>query len=217
MLGALAWASLARASIPLPAYDDQLVQERWHKVNRLIEAACEPGPGGYGCAREPLLEAIQLAQSFQDQVTVDARLEYLIGLAYRGLDDGPAAERHLRRSVELDPERTDAWHDLGEVLLDRKAYPEAKLAFTQVDERVTRGSRAWVGPFRLAEVAAWEHDPEAFEAHLRTAIKRGFSFRLVLHDPDWRTFAADPEIGPSVSKLVTVYGTAEQLKTLRVE
>lgn len=209
--------SLAWASMPLPAYDDQVVQVRWHKVNRLIEAACEPGPGGYGCAREPLLEAIELAQRFQDQVTVDARLEYLIGLAYRGLDDSSNAEKHLRKSVELDAGRTDAWHDLGELLLDRKAYGEAKHAFTQVDERVTRGSRAWVGPFRLAEVAAWEHDPEAFEQHLRKAIQRGFSFRLVLHDPDWRTFAADPEIGPSVSKLVTVYGTPDQLKTLRVE
>lgn len=207
----------AWATTPLPAYDDALVQDRWHRVNSLIEAACEPGPGGSGCAEEPLREAIELAQAFQDHVTPDARLEYLIGLAHRGLEDDTTAEKHFRRAVELDPGRTDAWHDLGELLLDRRAYIEAKQAFTQVEQRVTRGKRAWVGPFRLAEVAAHQQDPETFERHLRKALSLGFSFRMVLHDTEWRTFARDPQIGPSVSKLVTVYGTAEQLKTLRVE
>ena len=37
---------LAWATMPLPAYDDVVVQRRWFKVNGLIEAACEPGPGG---------------------------------------------------------------------------------------------------------------------------------------------------------------------------
>lgn len=212
ILVALAWATM-----PLPAYDDVVVQREWFKVNGLIEAACEPGPGGLGCAPEPLREAIERATTFQTQVTPDARLEYLIGLAYRGLEDDSSAEQHLRKAVEMDPERTDAWHDLGELLLDRGAYEPAKKAFTQVRDRVDRGKTAWIGPFRLAEVAAHQQQPEVFETELREAIRRGFSFKMVLHDPDWRTFARDPVIGPSVSKLVTVYGTPEQLKTLRVE
>lgn len=208
---------LAWATMPLPAYDDVVVQRRWFKVNGLIEAACEPGPGGTACAREPLEEAIALATSFQQTVTPDARLEYLIGLAHRGLEDDASAERHLRKAVQMDPERTDAWHDLGELLIDRGAYGPAREAFVQVRDRIDRGRNAWIGPFRLAEVAAHQQQPEVFETELREAIRRGFTFNTVLHDPDWRTFARDPVIGPSVSKLVTVYGTPEQLKTLRVE
>ena len=206
--------SVVWASMPLPAYDDVRIQAHWHEINRLIEVACEPGPGGLGCVEDPLREAIAKATTFQETVTVDARMEYLIGLAYRGLNDKKSAEVHLQMAVDLDPNRTDAWHDLGELLLDRSAIADAKKAFTEVDRRLTRGSRAWVGPFRLAEVAAHEQDVVAFEKQLRTALSRGFNFRFVLHDTEWRGFAADPVIGPSVAKLVTVYGTREQLRTL---
>lgn len=211
------WAAsigLAFAGMPLPDYRDALVQAVWHEVDSLIEAACLDRPAQLACHPEPLAEAIQRATQFQRQVTPDARLEYLIGLAHRSGGDPTAAERSFRSAVALDADRADAWHDLGELMLLQGRYDDARVAFEHVARLVTDGNRAWLGPWRLAEVAGHQKDPAAFETHVRTALSRGFTFRLVRGDPTWRGFLADPVIGPSARKLITVYGTPDVLQSL---
>ncbi|MCB9674985.1 MAG: tetratricopeptide repeat protein [Alphaproteobacteria bacterium] len=210
-------ALLAHAEVPLPDYQDALVQRTWYRVNSLIEAACSNGPGVMACAKEPLDEAIGLASTFQAQVVQDARLEYLLGLAYLSRGDRSEGETHLRIAVRLDPERSDAWHDLGEILLQDSRFDEAAEAFAHVTELVDTGPKSWLGPWREAEVAAHQGRPEAFEKHMKLALQRGFSFRTIRGLPNWRQFYADPVMGPSVTKLVTVYGTPDILKSLEPE
>lgn len=210
------WAVLAAsASMPLPDYRDALVQAAWYEVNGLIDAACVDRPVHLGCHPEPLAEAIEKATAFQAQVTRDARLEYLVGLAHRSGGDDQAAERSFRAAVELDVDRADAWHDLGELMLAQGRYDEANTAFEHVARLVDDGPRAWLGPWRLAEVAAHRKDPDAFEAHMRRALERGFTFRTIRGLPAWKGFLADPTMRPSVEKLITVYGTPDVLDSLR--
>lgn len=206
---------IAAAEMPLPDYEDLLVQRTWHEVNSLIEAACTGNPATLACNEEPLDEAIETATAFQKHVVRDARLEYLTGLAYLSKRDNVAGRRHLVAAVELDPERSDAWHDLGEVDLQGARYADAAVAFAHVTELVDAGSKAWLGPWREAEVAAHRQDPEAFERHMKLALRRGFSFRTIRGLPNWKGFLADPIIGPSVRKLVTVYATPEVLDSLQ--
>ncbi|MCB9692004.1 MAG: tetratricopeptide repeat protein [Alphaproteobacteria bacterium] len=208
-------AGVAFGELPLPAYDEAVVVRTWEKMNSLVEAACQ-GPIGPGrsCSPEPLDEAIQRGTAFQEQVVPDARITYLIGLARLSKGERDLARTAFREAVRMDPHRVDAWHDLGEVALEDGDYATAREAFGQVATQVDKGSQAWLGPWRLAEVAAHEHDPEAFEGHMRVALERGFSFRFVQGLPTWRGFLADPAVGPSVRKLVTVYGSPEILESL---
>lgn len=209
------WAllGLAAASIPFPDYRDQLVQSTWFEVNSLLEAACD-APGFATCNPEPLDEAITKATAFQRHVTPDARLEYLIGLAWISRGEPAKGERALRAALALDVDRADAWHDLGELTLNQGRLDEAEEAFGHVDRLVPDGPRGWLGPWRLAEVAARRRDPVVFERQMKEALRRGFSFTLIQGRENWREFAADPAIGPVVRKLVTVYGTPDVLQSL---
>lgn len=210
------WVAVAVGSAPLPDYREELVQRTWHRVDSLIEAACSGPLGATQCHPEPLEEAIQRARAFQEQVTPDARLEYLVGLAWLRLGEPVKGEAALRRALALDAARADAWHDLGELLISQGRFAEAREAFEHVARLVPDGSRSWLGPWRLAEVAAHVGDAQAFEAQMKIALSRGFSFRQIRGLPHWKGFAADPHIGPSVRKLVTVYGTPDILESLDV-
>ncbi|MEZ4317969.1 MAG: tetratricopeptide repeat protein [Myxococcota bacterium] len=205
---------LAHAEVPLPDYEDALVQRTWYRVNSLIEAACSSGPGLRSCTQEPLDEAIHIASSFQAEVVRDARLEYLLGLAYLSRGDRAEGETHLQNAVALDPDRADAWHDLGEVYLQSERLDEAAGAFANVSRLVPTGPKAWLGPWREAEVAAHQGNSEAFEKHMKLALTRGFTFRTIRGLPNWKKFYADPALRPSVTKLVTVYGTPDILESL---
>lgn len=192
---------LALAEVPLPSWRDELAVQRWHEVDALLTA---------GQAEE----AIAAVRRFEARVTPDARLAYLEGLAHRQLGDNRAAERAYVRSVDMDPARQDAWYDLGELYLVQGRYDEADVAFGHVEELVDRGDRAWLGPWRRAEVAGWRRDPDAFEAHLREALRRGFTFREIEGRDNWRAFYADPVLRDSIRKLVTVYGDDSTLDSL---
>jgi len=211
----LALALSAHAEVPLPDYDDIVVQRTWHRINSLIEAACTGGPTVRACSKEPLDEAIQIASSFQSQVIRDARIEYLLGLAYRSRGDQAEGERHLRNATLMDADRPDAWNDLGEIYLQDGRYEQAAEAFTHVSRLVDTGSKSWLGPWRQAEVAAHRQQPEQFEEHMKVALSRGFSFQLVRGLPNWKAFYADPIMRPSVGKLITVYSTPDVLESLQ--
>lgn len=208
----------AWAERPFPAYDEVLITTTWEKMDALIEAACQgPGGGAVRCNPEPLAEAIQRGEAFQSQVTEDARITYLLGLAELSRGERQAARAHYLRSVALDETRIDAWHDLGELALEDGDLELAQRAFQAVADHLDRGPRAWLGPWRLAEVAAHRHQPDAFERNMLLALERGFSFRYVQGLPNWKAFLADPQVGPSVRKLLTVYATPEVLQSLQAD
>jgi len=191
----------ARAEMPLPSYSDAVGRSAWVQVNELVE-------------RGQYEEAIAEAQRFQDTVIETAGLEYLIGLSYRFLDNPKRAERHLRHSVELDPDYHSPWSDLGEIYLVQGRFDEARECYSKVTELLPNGPGAALGPRRLAEIAAHQQDPEAFEAHIREALRRGFSFREIAGLPNWQKFYADPTMHDSVLKMITVYGERSVLETL---
>ena len=193
------------------------MRAEWASVNASVEAACtRPRFIGQAatCRADELHLAIDRATRFQREVTPDGGLEYLIGLAHRYLGDTAEAERHYRRATALRPDDQGAWNDLGEMHLASGRWAEAEVAFTHVARLVPEGPSAWIGPWRLAEVAAQQHDAARFEDHLREALRRGFTFRTIAGLPNWKGFYADPALSDSIEKLVTVYGDRAILDSL---
>lgn len=188
----------ALAEVPPPSYREALSVAAWHQVNDLIEA------GKYEAA-------IDRAEAIEGQVLQSAGLAYLTGLSYRFLDRARPAERHLKRSIALDPTYSAPWGDLGELYLVQGRYDEARPCYEQV---AALEAALPVGPRRLAELSAHQHDAEGFETHIREALRRGFTFRDIAGLPNWRTFYADPTLHDSIDKMVTVYGDPTILETL---
>ena len=201
---ALILSGLSHAETPLLSYRQALLTEVWHEVNEMI-------------LQEHYTPALQRAESFQRDVTEDAALTYLMGESYRRLRQPKKAEKAFRRSLQLEPSRQDAWYDLGEVLLEQQRLNEAKIAFERVAELVDEGPKAWIAPFRLAEIAAAQQQPALFEEQLRKALSLGFSFQTVAGLPNWQSYYRDPIIHDSLSKLVTVYGSSEIQRSLETD
>lgn len=191
----------ARADVPLPSYRDAASRSVWLEVNSLLE-------------RGDPEEAIEAAKEFQRVVMQTAGLEYLIGLSYRLLDQPDEAEEHLLRSIRLDPGYPSPYNDLGELYLVQGRFDEARGAFLKVQELVPSGPGSSLAPRRLAEIAAHQQDPEAFERHVRDALERGFSFRDIAGLPNWQKYYADPVMHDSIVKMITVYGDRKVLETL---
>jgi tetratricopeptide (TPR) repeat protein len=200
----LVWLAVttANAEMPIPSYRAALVDEAWREVDALLEAGEQE-------------KAIARAQAFQEQVTPDGSLEYLIGYAYRTTDKPIEARDHYEKAVALDPTLDEAWYDLGEIYLLEGRWEDGERCFAEVAKLVTTGQFAWLGPWRLAEIAAHQKDPAKFEEHVHEALKRGFSFRQIEDLPNWRRFYADPVMHDSIDKMVTVYGSTSTLEKLR--
>ncbi len=191
----------ALAETPLPSYEDQVIREKWYEVNELLEAGLPA-------------EAEAKATAFQEQVTPDGGLEYLVGLSWRIRDDGAAAEKHYRRALELNPNLQEAWSDLGELLLIRGELQESEKCYREVSRLVPAGRFGWLGPQRLAEIAAHRHDPEEFDVWMHEALRRGFSIYSIAGLPNWQGFYADPAMHDTVAKFVTVYGDEDLRRSL---
>jgi tetratricopeptide (TPR) repeat protein len=194
--------AVALAEVPLPSYREALVSEAWRQSNELLEAGLPEQAAGS-------------AQAFEDTVEPDGSLEYLIGLSWNVRREPTKAAAHYELALKLDPDLGEAWYDLGELQLAAGAFDEARASFERVTALVTTGSHAYLGPQRLAEVAAHQQDPHAFEKHLHEALKRGFSFRSIAGLENWRRFYADPTMQDSVTKMITVYGEETTLESLQ--
>lgn len=211
---------VARAEPPLPSYREELVVAAWEDLDRAITDACvwPRGQEGLGvplsCEPARLDEVILRASLFLDRVVPDGRIRYLVGLAHRHKGELHQAQLAFRDAVRLSPDRAEAWFDLGELLAGQQDWDGARAAFEEVTRLVPEGTRSWPGWFQLAQVDAAQRRPEALEVHLRSALRHGFSFRLVTQNPAWRRFYADPELRPVLERLVSVYAEPEVRKAL---
>ena len=196
------WIPDAHAETPLPSYRDALVHQAWGEANDLLE-------GGHP------EDAAASAEKFEAWVEPDGGLEYIVGLSWRIRGDVGQAQDHYTRALALDPSLAEGWYDLGEIQLSAGAYAEARDSFTRVADLVATGPHAYLGPQRLAEVAAHQHDPDAFEIAMREALRRGFSFEMIAGLPNWKGFYADPAMRDSVEKMITVFGSEETLNSLK--
>ena len=138
------------------------------------------------------------------------------GVANRYIGEDDEAIRRYRASIALDPAHPDAWNDLGEIWMTRPGHTaEAREAFEHVRDLVPDGENAWLGPWRLAEVSALEHDPVGLERNIKDAIRLGFSFRQIAGLENWRGFYADPVLTDTLDKLLTVYAEPGVRESLR--
>jgi tetratricopeptide (TPR) repeat protein len=210
-------AALAHGAPPLPTYEQVLARDAWRRVNGRLEAGCafDPRLGGVACAEGTTAGVVAAVEAFSSTLFPDGPLSYLAGLASRYAGDRAEAERWYRAALALDPTLAEAWYDLGELLLADGRTAEAREAFTEVAARVSTGPTAWLGPWRLAEVAAAEHDAQAFEAHLHDALRRGFTFRQIAGLPNWKAYYADPALHSTLVALLAVYADPSIEASLR--
>lgn len=223
LLASWCWATVAHAEPTLPSYKDQVVIAAWTDVDAAITASCDWPQGSEGlgvpvrCDPAALRAAIAGAEAFERTVVPDGRIRYLIGLAHRHLGAVDAAEAAFRDALKLSPNRAEAWFDLGELLAGKRDWTGAREAFTHVTTLVPTGPRSWPGWLQLAQTDAQLKDAEAFEAHLRSAVRYGFDLQLIAGDAAWKGFLADPVTGPSVERVVRTYGGPEILASLAAD
>lgn len=206
----------ATATVPLPSYREELARDRWHEANTLLEQGCrfERALGGVVCSEGVTDKVIELVDTFERALFPDAGLAYLAGLASKYAGDERGAVRRYEAALALEPDLVEAWYDLGEIRMTQGRYDEARAAFEEVAALRSEGEMAWIGPWRLAEVAALQHDARAFEEHIGRALELGFSFRQVIGLPNWKTFYADPALRPALDRLLTVYADEDVRRSL---
>lgn len=203
--------SLAMAEVPLPSFRAELAREAWAQLDAELERGCTfaPAAGGVVCRDGVTDGVVRRATLFRTQIFDDAGIAYLQGLAHRYAGEESRARKAWTRALELEPDYRAAWYDLGELHLVAGRFDEAKTAFGKVADLADDSPAPWIGHQRLAEVAGLQHDPVAFERHVKEALERGFSFVQVVEWPNWRAFGADPALRDAFDKLLTVYTTPE--------
>jgi len=211
------WLGLAAATVPLPHYGEALADAKWYAVDKVLTNGCgfDPQASAVVCEEGTTSLAREMAEDFQRIVTPSVGLTYLVGLSHRYDGNNTQAITWYRRAIAIDEGYEAAWYDLGELHLVDGRFNAAAEAFEKVAELVPEGETAWVGPWRRAEVAAHQQQPEVFETWMRRALELGFSFRHIENSPPWKGFYADPAMRDSIEKLITVYGTPQTLDTLR--
>ena len=168
-----------------------------------------------------LEDAIALAERFQRQVEPSAPVTYEIAYALNRMGRRSEAIARYTKALALDPDHAPSLYDRGELyLLDGRASL-AKADFARAAALVPDH---WAVHFRLAELAARDHDAAAFESHLTDAVRNGFDFRSLIvpgpdgaptMDPNWRAWAHDPDLGKVITKLVVLYSQEDLLELLQ--
>ena len=169
-----------------------------------------------------LEDAIDLAERFQRQVEPSAAVTYEIALALNRMGRRSEAIARYTKALALDPDHAASLYDRGELyLLDGKT----ELAKADFERAAVLVPNHWAVHFRLAELAARDHDPAAFESHLTDAVRNGFDFRALIipgpegaaptMDPNWQAWARDPELGKVITKLVVLYSQEDLLELLQ--
>lgn len=188
----------ARAELPPPDYREAVAEAAGVEVSRRAQ-------------EEGAQAAEDFARSYTRQIGPSAAVAYEVGLAWRLAGEEAKARRWLDAAIEADPNYAAARYDRGEILLNQGEIDAAEKDFLEV---VRLQPTAWVGYFRLADVAGRRKDAAVFETRLLEALRWGFTLRTVVGDPRWHGYFADPELGPVLQKLITVYQDDSLLEEL---
>ena len=159
-----------------------------------------------------LEDAIALAERFQRQVEPSAPVTYEIAYALNRMGRRQEAIARYTKALALDPDHAPSLYDRGELYLLDGRVALAKADFERAAVLVPDH---WAVHFRLAELAARDHDAAGFESHLTDAVRNGFDFRTIVADPNWRGWARDPELGKVITKLVVLYSQEDLLEMLQ--
>ncbi len=190
------WFAPAWAELPPPDYHTELANAAADQIAALARSADAPMK-----AAEDFASRWRRTMG-QGTGPNEAKLDYELGLGWRLAGDDKKALAALDDAIRGDPTMVAARYDHGEVELNLGDLSAAKADFSQV---VTLSPDGWPGHFRLADLAAREHDPDRFEHELTEALRCGFSFRDVAQDPAWQANFRDPALGPAMRRLITVY------------
>jgi hypothetical protein len=192
-------ASPARAaSAPSPDYRAELGA----RLGAQIEALSASDPEAAG----------RLGARVEDRVGPLAEARYATGLAFNRARDRSAALLWYDRCLALDPLHRGALYDRAELRLlggDREGA-RADLALLLAHPPVH-----WSTQLRVAQLAAMDGDPVAFERAMIGALAAGFELRTLGLDPAWRAWLDDPALGPILQRLIAVYGSDGLLDELR--
>ncbi|MGR3714110.1 MAG: tetratricopeptide repeat protein [Shimia sp.] len=105
------------------------------------------------------------------------------GTANLGLGRLGQAEELLRQALELEPNHAETWNNLGVVLMERRAYPEAELVLKKAFALDNGESDAIRDNLRLALAKAENpaYDDEKTEEY--KLVRRGSSEYLMRQTP----------------------------------
>lgn len=157
-------------------------------------------------------ETVAAAERFEDRLWPAAPVHYELALALRGLGKERKSRAAYDRTIELDPDYAPARYDRGELRLIEGDNQGAREDF---DAAARQRPDHWAVHFRLAQLSGREGDTDGLETHLTDAIRHGFDLRVLLDDPEWRGWAKDPDRGPVIARLITVFGDERILEELR--
>ena len=151
-------------------------------------------------------------ERFVDRVGAHPLVLYELGYAYNRMARLDLALDAYDRALDLDGDLAAARYDRGEILLSRGRLDKADADFTAA---ARLRPEHWAVHYRLAQVAGRKGDGPRMETELVEAVRNGFDFKTLLGDEDWRTFAADPTLGPVLTRMIVVYGDERVLEELR--
>lgn len=157
-------------------------------------------------------EAVDLCEAHVRVLGEDAAVLYEWAFALNALGRLDRAEEVYGQVLARDPRHAAAAYDRAEL---RLARGDVEGAAQDLQVAAQERPDHWAAHFRLAEVAALRQDPVAFEAALMAALGNGLDLRSLGPDPDWQGFARDPEIGPVLVRILSVYGDPATLEQLR--
>jgi tetratricopeptide (TPR) repeat protein len=195
----LAITGTARAALPPPDYRAEVVAAVAHRIEDVAD-------------KGDISAAVDLAERFERVIGPAAPVAYEVALRLNRSGDPKRAMLWYDRTIAADPLHAAGRYDRGELHLRNGDF---ELAQSDFEAALAERPDAWAVHFRLAELCAHRGDGPGFEQHLRAALERGFDFREIGIDPNWRRWAKSPLMGPIIARYMTVYSDARLLDALR--
>jgi tetratricopeptide (TPR) repeat protein len=119
-------------------------------------------------SRGDTARALEYLAALERSDAVDARLSMLTGQTFLRLRHFEAAERHYRRSIEIDGRLAAAWRGLASALLAQKKYqPAAEAALEAVGFNYDHGAGHYLLGVGLACIGRIDRAVSAFETCIR--------------------------------------------------